>query len=385
MNKSKLTVACNWDPALIEGLKPYAYQIKHIFGKSRADIFSGGRAAGQVVEPEERQRAEEYIKEAKGAGLVFNYLLNGTVLPNEFDLGITKRVREDLDWIVDTGVEWVTVSNPRIAEMVRDHYPDLKTNISVFAHVRTPRQVERWKKRGARSICLDRHLVGNTKQLEALKKEKPAYIEYTLLANDPCLLNCEKELSHDNLMSRASVSGEKYFHSCSLECLRDFISNPAEILASTYIRPEDLGIYEGLGIDAFKIVDRNRSTEFILNAVEAYSNREYRGNLLDLMSLFSAYDRTPARPRKLQPGNLSEESIDHFWKELPSTLRIYIDNTRLGGHALKRITSDCESKSCTKCNICLDYADLVHYDVAAVEIAKQNIDLITARLNSKGM
>jgi collagenase-like PrtC family protease len=380
MTRTRFTVACNWDPALIKGLGRVARHIKYIFGKTRMDVFSGGRADCEVADGMiERKAAKGYIRRAKDFGLEFSYLLNGTELHDEFSRETTQRIRADLEWIAGTGAGWVTVSNPRIAEIIKDSYP-LKIDVSIFAHIRTPLQAKRWAELGARSATLDRQLVHDIEEVRAITGA--VEMDFALLANDPCLLHCERELYHDRLMCRASVSGENYFHYCSFACLKRFIKNPSEIVRSTFIRPEDIALYEDAGIRCFKIVDRNRTTPFILNAVKAYVSREYNGNLLDIFSLFSSFDRPHAKARRLNEKDLSVETIDRFWNELPSLLELRVDNIKMSGYARQMAAAKCHSRACHGCTVC---QRRVHYNKRNAAIASRNIELIMRKLNNEGL
>jgi len=380
----KFNVACNWDPALLDGLAPYAGRINYLYGKSSSDVFSGGRAACEL-KAFDRHQASEYIASAKARGFTFNYLLNGTYLPSEFSNEARRRIREDFDWISDMGVEWITLSIPLLARIANQYYPHLKIYVSVFAHVCTPQQVRQWQDIGASGICLDRQLCRNFPALERLTRETG--LEMDLLVNDPCLLNCMEELYHDNLMSKGSVTSESYYHYCSFHCLASFLERPSRIVASSFIRPEDLDVYADSGVRFFKITDRNRSTKFILNAVKAYTDRRYDGNLLDLFSLFSAYDRPAVKSGLLPEDDLTVEAIDRFWRDLPSALSLAIDNEKMDGFAaeLKAKSTPCSFDDCDTCLACTERAlKSLSFDPRAVEIAKANLKAINHHLNSLG-
>ena len=385
-DRFRFNVACNWDRALISGLRPYADDINYLYGKTKTDVFSGGRAASELRDIE-RKEAADYITEARENGLAFNYLLNGTFLPNEFGDETRLRVREDLEWIASTDAESVTVSIPLLARIIRDSYPSLRINVSTFAHVRTPRQARQWRELGASSICLDRHLVRNFEQIEVLTREVTD-IEMNLLVNDPCLMNCVEEAYHDHLMSKGSVLAENYLHYCSFHCLAEFLNTPRRIIGSTFIRPQDLWLYGELGITLFKIVDRNRSTKFILNAVEAYVNQVYRGNLVDLFSLFSSYDRPPADPTQLAGAPLTAETLDRFWRDLPAMAGLIIDNAKMDGYAEQvRVKSErtglCETIACDSCGLCESRAKrALRYDERRIAALRERLVQILGRLDA---
>jgi collagenase-like PrtC family protease len=378
-NKTKFLVACNWEEDLIKQLSKDSSDIKYIFGKSKTDVFSGGRPMREVNELEHRNRAESYIKKAKTNNLEFNYLLNGTELNNEFSKETTKKIYENLDWLSSIEIKWVTVCNPRIAQIIKENYSNLNVNISIFAHVRTKRQIEFWQRLGAKSINLDRELVRNTKQLEFLVKSTD--LDLILLANDPCLLNCPYELYHDNLMSKNSVTGDKYYHYCSLTCMLEYISNPVEIIKSSFIRPEDISYYENIGIRNFKIVDRNRTTKFIVNAVEAYINRKYNGNLIDLMSIYSSYDRDHENLFQLS-NELNEETIDKFWKALPAIIDIKLNNNDVHDLLEKTKNIDCNTLNCDSCEICKKYENRITFNKKDIDKTKENLKRIIDLINS---
>ena len=379
INKTKFLVACNWDKELIKQLSKYSSDIKYIFGKSKADVFSGGRPMKEVHELEHRKKAEDYIKYAKTNNLEFNYLLNGTELIEEFSKETTKKIHENLDWISGMGVKWVTVCNPRLAKIVNDNFSNLNINISIFAHIRTIRQIEFWQRLGAKSINLDRELVRNTKQLKLLTKNTD--VDLILLANDPCLLNCPYELYHDSSMSKNSVTGEKYYHYCSFTCMLEYISNPVEIIKSSFIRPEDINYYENIGIKNFKIVDRNRTTKFIVNAVNAYVNREYNGNLIDLMSIYSSFDRKHEKIEQLSE-ELNEETIDKFWKELPAIVDIKLNNKDVSDLFDKIKNTNCSTVNCDTCKICNKYENKIIFNKNNLSKTKKNLKQIIDFLNN---
>jgi len=106
-----------------------------------------------------------------------------------------------------------------------------------------------------------------------------------LLANEGCLLHCPYKLAHDGhiaLVNMGFTSEYGFAVNRDLGCSRAYFSRPAELLKSPFIRPEDLGLYEGL-VDGFKLCGRTRQIEELMRTVEAYLAGEFSGNLLELM------------------------------------------------------------------------------------------------------
>jgi len=51
--------------------------------------------------------------------------------------------------------------------------------------------------------------------------------------------------------------------------------------------PEDLSLYEEMGYDRFKVVERDLPTPVMVSRVRAYAERRYDGNLLDLVQPYA--------------------------------------------------------------------------------------------------
>ena len=108
---------------------------------------------------------------------------------------------------------------------------------------------------------------------------------------------------------------------------------------SRWIRPEDLHVYEALGVKEFKIIDRSRSTAWLLRATKAYASRRYDGNLLDILSLemlgdpcgFHASIEEQSRKRLLQLDTAERRLTMRMFRLRQSllALNITIDNAAL--------------------------------------------------------
>ena len=385
MKTLKFNVPCNWDPSLIDELSIFTNNINYMYGKINSDYFSGGRARCEIKDAS-REQAKEFIKECSRKGIEFNYLINGTYLKNEFSQSNRNKIIKEIEWIEGLGVKHVTISIPYIARLIKRYFPHIKIVVSIFSHVRSQRQIDFWEEIGADCICLDRHLVRNYNKIKQLTGKNN--IDLSLLVNDPCILNCGEELYHDNLMSRASLYSSEYSHYCSFTCFYQFLRFPYKIFTATFIRPEDLYLYSQIGINIFKIVDRNRTTKFITNAVKAYSKQSYEGNLIDLLSIFSSFDRNENINFNYEQKKFSLKIADNFWYALPKIVDLFIDNKSMDGFAEKWISTigSCEDYDCNKCGICMDMsANYLRYDQQKIDNAFKCIDkILTAYSDERG-
>ncbi len=228
----------------------------------------------------------------------------------------------------EIGVDTVTVAEPYLVEMLRKEFPDIKVVISVISHVDSPERAWFFEELGADAITLDTNINRSFEILEGIKEVVDC--ELRLLVNEACLYKCPFRYSHFNLFSHMTGSGNKpnifsdYYYE---KCISFRVRYPELIIKSPWIRPEDLGAYEALGIDCFKMSGRANTITWIINCMKAYSDRAYDGNLMELL-------------------------------DCPSELRdmFYIPNRELDG-AIKQ-WMNCK-KMCHKCGFCKATAERV--------------------------
>jgi hypothetical protein len=129
----RLSVATNFDPALVEAMKEYP--VVELFGKLREDAVGGGRSPYQLARVS-RKRLADHVRHARLAGIEFNYLLNASCLGNrEMTRAGQREIEELAGWLCEIGVASVTVSSPYLLKLIKTRYPGLKVRVSVFGGV----------------------------------------------------------------------------------------------------------------------------------------------------------------------------------------------------------------------------------------------------------
>jgi len=257
----RLSVATNFESALIRGIR--AYPVLELYGKLREDAIGGGRAPYQLA-PVTRRQLVRHVAEAHEAGIEFNYLLNASCLGNrEMTRGGQKAIEKLLDWICQVGVDSVTVATPYLLKFIKTRYPRLKVRISLFAGVDRLRKAQMWEEFGADCIVLNSILVNRElKTLERIRRHVACDLE--LLVNNNCLMGCAMEPSHMNAIAHTAQAADQnkgfFIDWCFLKCTEMKMQNPVNYIRSEWIRPEDLHVYEELGYDRFKIVERDIPT-----------------------------------------------------------------------------------------------------------------------------
>lgn len=128
-----------------------------------------------------------------------------------------------------------------------------------------------------------------------------------LLANEGCLNNCAFRATHEALIAAANqgTAVDTFRLNRDLGCVRILSETPHRILASPFIRPEDLRRYADVA-DIIKICGRTLGGRFLRRAVAAYAAERYDGNLFDLLDTANWMGRHWDLPNRDLPPDLPE-------------------------------------------------------------------------------
>ena len=306
-------------------------RIKEVYGQiTIGDIQSSGRLT-DVLPQVDRYKIEQYVNQAANFGVEFNYTLNPSCFGNqEFsEVGI-EQINILLNNIWNMGIRNLTLVSPALIEI--SIATGLKFNIkaSTICEINTPLKADFYKKLGVKRLVVDADITRCFVKLRDICKSFGEGVE--IIANNVCRRNCAYKMFHYNheahCTSQSTQTIKDYFaNRCSMQNTKD-----AETLMKlNWIRPEDLHFYESCGIKNFKIQGRQNILACdLIKTVQSYFERNYDGNLYDLITLFYPYD-----------------AYQH-----------YIDNKKLNGF-LDKFYEDpnfCRDL-CGECRYCLKYAN----------------------------
>lgn len=314
----KFDLAYNFDKRLIEALTENGI-VSGVYAKMKHDVIGGGRAS--LILPDVTwETIEQHVQLCHKKNIRFNYLLNALSLGNnEFVKEHHRKILELLDNISESKVDSVTVANPYLCEMIKKQYPHLEVSVSVNMRIRSLQQIRYWEGFGADEITLDQ-LVNRDFGLlrEILKYTKQTGTRIRLFANNLCLHDCPIRTNHGISNSHASQTGQYTLDSHILYeyylCTLLKMSNPTKLISATWIRPDDVHYYEDLMKEvgnhnlSLKLVERASTTEYLLKIIEAYSNRSYDGNLMDIIyAIQQRFLKDPEKQEKNLPTFFQSE------------------------------------------------------------------------------
>jgi len=296
---------------------------------------------------------------AHDAGIRFNYVLNATTMANrEWSILGRRRLDALIDFLVDAGVDRVTVAIPFLLEIIKRRAPDLEVTVSTQAMVGTADKARRWQDLGADGITLS--VLDVQRDFEVLRAiRKAVNIPLQLIGNLLCLQGCPAGTYHSALNAHASQTGMSRFviDYCTIECNRRRLANPEEIMRAGWIRPEDQHHYEDLGFDRIKLVTRGMRTDVLVAIVHAYAQRRSPANLMDLFPT---------------PDKMLVTSRPNFWhlvlnfarpwrvnlfrlrkmRALADHRDVFIDSSQLDGFLQPFIEGRCRDMDCASCGYC---------------------------------
>ncbi len=284
----KYSVATNWDNQLVNHIKKLNKENKdkifQIFGALAFSIFGSARSVPRVKDIPVK-KVEKNIKAIKKAGLNFNYLVNSSVFPNLRKKENYDGAIEYFQWIEKLKPHIVTIANEKTLDFVYRNFPKLNVNISIVMAIKDPKKAERLFKKYKNIKGITLHQSVN-RDLEKLKKHiKIAHkyrIKVELLANEICLYKCPRMKEHYAYLGRVSQLGFDTHTEFEIWCDKIRGKNPIEFLNACWIRPEDVDLYEKLGVDILKIAGRGETTEYLKKVTKFYMERKSPKNIMEL-------------------------------------------------------------------------------------------------------
>ncbi len=309
---TEIVAPCHWDKDVVDEITQQNSEAEGV----RISALYGAMANGEIphgrnpesVRDISREETTEFRHYLEDQGLGFIYLLNA---PFEFtDREQKARVEEYLDWIVDElEPSAVTISSHQLAEFVRDRYESLNIFISTIAGVLNTEQLDRFMDIDPARVVLHHDANRNWHDLELLVRHaQKAETELELMLTESCLRGCLRRDAHYKFIARQDKTDTGFHTICNTRKL----TYPREFLRSNFIRPEDMHIYEDMGIDKFKITGRSKPAHWLPEVTGAYLNRSYDGNLIRLLGI----DPSLAAEEWLSIDN---RSLDGFLEEFPTS------------------------------------------------------------------
>ena len=228
------------------------------------------------------------LREIRSMGIDLDLLLNANCYgADAVSRAFAGRIADVLETLRDADCfpAVVTAASPFVAWTVKERYPEIEVRASVNMRLGTV-QAMGYVSDLFDSFCMQRDLQRDLRVLAPVSRWcRENGKKLCLLVNSGCLRFCPGQTFHDNLIAHCGeidpdgVPEGFQPHVCWSTFLRHPERRP-EILKATWIRPEDLGLYEPYA-DLFKLATRQHDHPRAV--IGAYTSGKWDGDLLNLL------------------------------------------------------------------------------------------------------
>ena len=269
-------------------------RIRELFLSGPADFAGSGRVAPGIT----LEDFGDICDIVHDAGVRVNLVLNSVCEGIEWYTA--ENVRTLMGYLGhahnELGVEALTVANPIIIALVRDHFPEMEVSASVLSQVDCVHKAKSVVAAGAKVCTPD---VNINRDLDMLRRIANAGLELKVMVNEGCMRGCAYRQFHFNAMSHLAkdvshvgvdADPQSFYKTVNQIAFKLFFGNcnhlldedHAALLKSGWIRPEDLKEYAEV-THFFKISGRTIPRAQLVRLVRAYMEESYDGNFFDLM------------------------------------------------------------------------------------------------------
>lgn len=373
---AKFEVPYNGDDRLVEIYLQHKSRIVMVYGRAEDGYPQGRKTSG--LPPITLSQLFNHAIRLRTEGIEFNYLLNGNCFGNrEYEINYRRRFVSFVKNLVNHGIRIITIGNIYLMEVISNEVPEANIFASVLLEIDCLSRLKEIEKLGIKYVCLSKTLLKNFEALNNIAKYHNNMVCPVLLTNDPCLHYCPYTHYHNNTLSHLTGDGVSCVSYCRLHCTKIFLTDPSKIVSASFIRPEDIQLYNQMGYSLFKLCDRKQTTDWIFNVLQAYMNGYYDGNLAEIMAPWNKRSGFYPKPQKLTMENFVTNKINVLRDNLRFTPNI--DNRKLDGYLqywFKHKPGGCGDCDCGVCGYCTRLAK------KAVAVDLSNEVIIAENLNT---
>ncbi len=320
------------DKALIHKLLVKDLPVSGISGYFNLEFLETGEALAF-------SRLKEEIKGVNGLlkskGISLNLLLNDACFGGR---NLTPSYQRRLDSLFEfTSTERLSlvVMEPTLIEYIVSNHPEV--DLAIFAasshgifdfHLRVQYYKEYLgQKERIRGLIIPSDLNRDFNALQKIRKNWD--LELWVNVNEGDLLCSPYKLSELTSLSHLHPHGDylcyKEVEDIFWDWKREVLFNdPWRLIASPWIRPEDLNFYQEMGIDCFNIMVGEEMEIEIDHLINSYRNMRFEGNLISL------------------------------WKEARQIRGIFLDNRWFDGFLERLKAKGGCIRDCPRCKVCLE-------------------------------
>ena len=338
----KIEIPDNNDPNLIKVVQrllkiPSHHTITEIYGKPTKSVHMGSGRTNVFYENMTRTDMIRRVNSFKRLHIDYNYTLNG-VVPRGRIPENREQIIEELQWLEKSPIKKITIANYELAKLAEKYCPSIEVVISFFAEVDSQEKVRQWAKlSNVKTIIAAASTFRNISLLkELVTTGKECGVGIGVIANLGCMADCARKEEHAIVKDMSSINSSSLrYGACTFYCMRYLLESPEKFLQLPLIRPEDLNVYDNIGIAIVKLVDRSQTAKWIEKVVGYYLKGSFKGNILDLTCNYTRFNlekHSNAQvakiniDQKIQEKSTKTTGVLSYREILPELLDISIDH-----------------------------------------------------------
>jgi len=290
-----LTENPNDPKSFAELAKRYAPRLREVYFPWPG--LSNARA--KVYKQEDEIRIAADLKYCRDHGMKLDILANATCYGEKsFTEEQHKQIVSIIEHLDGMGLrpEIVTTTSPYIAKLFKLVFPDIEVRASVNMRLRNTLALE-YLAPVYDSFYICRDVQRDIPTFRTMAKWcRDNGKKLCMLANSGCVRDCPWQVFHETLLSHkfSDCFPEMDAQNLNIVCNQLFTQKKkqAEFLRATWIRPEDIHVFEP-ELETIKL--STREAKFPHEIVEAYVSGSYDGNLPRLMDPYHGFGFRPYR------------------------------------------------------------------------------------------
>jgi collagenase-like PrtC family protease len=271
----KFSIGYNFSSGFLKLLEKYQKHVEACYFPPPARLLGSGRYI--IIEPKNYEREiVTIIRKCNKLKISSQLLINPSC---EGSSGGTQKFFDKLLTYIKKlksfGLKSIVVTNPIFMSIVKKHIGGIIVESSVNCYLKTVEHALYLKELGADVLTIDRDINRNIELIKLIRKKTG--LPLRLMLNEGCLTNCPYRNMHYNYASHRI----KYLIGDGF-CSKIYNMNPMKIFRIPFVPPEHLDVYAAV-VDHYKLTTRVFTTSKIESVLQAYIQRSWNGNLLDIL------------------------------------------------------------------------------------------------------
>jgi len=273
--KPEFSVAYNGDPACLLDYKRLGMDEIWAGTHIRDSVFGSGRLRQAAEKEIPFEQLGQDFRKAKSLGIRTSFLFNPACTGNnEFSARGIDEISDIAQFINKNKVDYLTLGQPFLTPVFRKLCPEVGIKITSHYNCDNIGKFEFLLEHLKADVVIVSQFANKNFRLlrEVVDRWSPDRLE--IMCTVRCVMGCPYRTWHSLYYAHGNSIEDEEMAPRFLPCHYDQISNLNILMSAMFVRREDLIYYQDLGINTFKIGERQYSTEKNIECAAYYVGAE---------------------------------------------------------------------------------------------------------------